>query len=139
MLHRLKPFVFHKSLSTEDIDRFLKIKSDMAQQRKKAGHWNIKLGEGGIRDIEFFVHILQIINGAHHRNLRITSTLELLKQFVGSGFITKEEEIELSDSYLFLRKLENRLQMVDEQQTHQLPSPNTPLSLIHISEPTRPY
>ncbi|MCZ6804201.1 MAG: hypothetical protein O7D86_09785 [Proteobacteria bacterium] len=121
MLARLKPFVFHKSLSAEDIERFLKIKSDMADQRKKEGHWNVKLGEGGIRDIEFFVHLLQIVNGGNHPELQVTSTLELLKQLNHCGFINDEEETELRDSYIFLRKLENRLQMVDEQQTHQLP------------------
>lgn len=130
MLSRIQPFVFHKNLSTDDIDRFLKIKSDMAEQRKKEGHWNVKLGEGGIRDIEFFVHMLQIVNGAHHPELRITNTLDLLKQFTGFGFINEEEYQELKDSYLFLRRLENRLQMFDEQQTHQLPNDRTLLGKI---------
>lgn len=121
MISRLKPFVFHKVLSVEDIERFLKIKSDMADQREKEGHWNVKLGEGGIRDIEFFVHMLQIVNGGYHPELQITNTFELLKQLHHCGFINNEEEIELRGSYIFLRKLENRLQMVDEQQTHQLP------------------
>jgi len=121
MISRLKPFVFHKVLSVEDIERFLKIKSDMADQRKKEGHWNVKLGEGGIRDVEFFVHLLQIVNGGNHPELQVTSTLELLKQLNHCGFIDNQEETELRDSYIFLRKLENRLQMVDEQQTHQLP------------------
>jgi len=130
MISRMKPFVFHKALSTKDIERFLKIKQDMAVQREKAGHWNVKLGEGGIRDIEFFVHMLQIVNGAHNPELRITNTLELLKQFEKSGFINHEEEIELRDSYVFLRRLENRLQMIDEQQTHQLPHDKVKLKQI---------
>jgi [glutamine synthetase] adenylyltransferase / [glutamine synthetase]-adenylyl-L-tyrosine phosphorylase len=130
MISRMKPFVFHKALSTEDIERFLKIKNDMAEQRNKTGHWNVKLGEGGIRDIEFFVHMLQIVNGAHHPELRITNTLELLKQFVNLGFINHEEEIELRDSYVFLRRLENRLQMFDEQQTHQLPRDKVKLKQV---------
>ncbi|MCG8380083.1 MAG: hypothetical protein MI865_11495, partial [Proteobacteria bacterium] len=121
IIKKLIPFVFHKTLSVGDIERFLKIKSDMLEQREKEGHWNIKLGEGGIRDIEFFIHMLQIVNGAYHPSLRTTNTLGLLTQFVNLGFIKQEEQKELKDSYLFLRKLENRLQMIDEQQTHQLP------------------
>ena len=130
IIKRLRPFVFHKTLSAEDIERFLIIKRDMSEQRKKSGHWNIKLGEGGIRDIEFFVHMLQIVNGAHRPELRITNTLELLKQFVALGLISTAEQKELKDSYLFLRRLENRLQMIDEQQIHQLPHDTEKLKQI---------
>jgi [glutamine synthetase] adenylyltransferase / [glutamine synthetase]-adenylyl-L-tyrosine phosphorylase len=121
LISRLKPFVFHKALGDEDVKRFLKIKKDMAGQRKKEGHWNIKLGEGGIRDIEFFIQLLQIINGAHHPDLQITNTIKTLRCLKNHGIINNEESIELEDSYLFLRRVENRLQMFDEQQTHQLP------------------
>ena len=130
MISRLKPFVYHKSLSAEEIDRFFKIKSDMSAQREKGGHWNIKLGAGGIRDIEFFVQMLQIINGGHHPELQVTSTVEVLKKLNHFGFINDEEIIELRESYLFLRRLENRLQMIDEQQTHQLPNDKIKLKQI---------
>ncbi len=130
MVSRLKPFVYHKSLSTEDIDRFFKIKSDMSAQREKEGHWNIKLGAGGIRDIEFFVQMLQIINGGHHPELQVTSTVEVLKKLNHFGFINHEEITELKESYIFLRRLENRLQMIDEQQTHQLPNDKVKLKQI---------
>jgi [glutamine synthetase] adenylyltransferase / [glutamine synthetase]-adenylyl-L-tyrosine phosphorylase len=122
MVTRLKPFVYHKSLSADDIDRFFKIKRDMSAQREKEGHWNIKLGAGGIRDIEFFVQMLQIINGGHHPELQLTSTVNVLKKLNHFGFINDEEITELRESYIFLRRLENRLQMIDEQQTHQLPN-----------------
>ncbi len=131
MVTRLKPFVYHKSLSAEDIDRFLKIKSDMSAQREKEGYWNIKLGAGGIRDIEFFVQMLQIINGGHQSELQVTSTIEVLKKLNDLGFINDEEIIELRESYIFLRRLENRLQMIDEQQTHQLP--NSKEKLKHMA------
>ena len=130
MILNMKPFVFHKALGAEDIERFLKIKADMSEQRKKAGHWNVKLGEGGIRDIEFFVHVLQIVNGAHHPELQITNTMELLTRLTRCGLISNEEQKELRDSYIFLRRLENRLQMVDEQQTHQLPNDKDKLKKI---------
>lgn len=130
IIARLRPFVFHKTLGAEDIERFLIIKQGMSEQRKKSGHWNIKSGEGGIRDIEFFVHLLHIVNGAHRPELNITNTLELLKRFVLLGLISAEQQKEIRDSYLFLRRLENRLQMIDEQQIHQLPNDKEKLKKI---------
>lgn len=130
MIQSMRPFVFHKTLSADDIERFISIKYDMSQQRSKAGHWNVKLGEGGIRDIEFFVHILQLVNGAHHPELQITNTLQLIQRLAKLDFISQSEQNELTASYLFLRRLENRLQMVDEMQTHQLPNNKESLKKI---------
>jgi len=121
LMDRLKPFVYLRSLGSDDLDRFIRIKNDMAKQRRRDGNWNVKLGEGGIRDIEFFIQMLQIVNAHTHTALKSTNTLTVLEQLVNMGFISKEEGREINDSYLFLRRLENRLQMVDEQQTHQLP------------------
>ena len=130
MLLNMRPFVFHKTLSADDIERFLTIKHDMSQQRSKVGHWNVKLGEGGIRDIEFFVQLLQLVNGAHHVELQITNTLQLIERLARLGLINHAEQRELTDSYLFLRRLENRLQMIDERQTHQLPNDKQKLKKI---------
>lgn len=118
---RLRPFIFMRSLSTDDLDRFLQIKNDMSKARKRRGHWNIKVGEGGIRDIEFFAQILQIVNAAERVELQKTNTVEVLSGLASSGILAPEEENELVSSYLFLRKLENRMQMIDERQTHELP------------------
>ena len=118
---RLQPFVFSRSLSTEDLDRFIQIKQDMSRARKKRGHWNVKVGEGGIRDIEFFAQVLQIVNAGEHKNLQKTNTMEVLSGLHSAGLLSETEKRELSESYLFLRRLENRLQMVDERQTHELP------------------
>ncbi len=130
MLENMRPFVFHKTLSADEVERLLRIKTDMTQQRAKAGHWNVKLGQGGIRDIEFFVHILQLLNGASKPGLQITNTLLLIKQLQELGLISTSEAQELTGSYLFLRRLENRLQMVDEQQTHQLPQDKDRLTKV---------
>ena len=121
LMQRLRPFIFMRSLSTDDLDRFLQIKHDMSKARKRRGHWNVKVGEGGIRDIEFFVQMLQIVNAADHDVLQKTNTIEVLAGLTSSGMLTGVEEKELLHSYLFLRRLENRLQMVDERQTHELP------------------
>jgi [glutamine synthetase] adenylyltransferase / [glutamine synthetase]-adenylyl-L-tyrosine phosphorylase len=118
---RMKPFVFMRSLSTDDLERFVQIKHDMSIARKRRRYWNVKLGEGGIRDIEFFAQILQIVNAAEHEELQKTNTVNVLAGLSSTGLLNDTEEKELVNSYLFLRRLENRLQMVDERQTHELP------------------
>ena len=121
LLERLQPFIYLRSLSSDDLQRFVKIKNDMNLQRHKEGSWNVKLGDGGIRDIEFFIQMLQIVNASNHRELMITGTLGILQHLVKLGFLDTSEGLKIRASYLFLRRLENRLQMLDEQQVHQLP------------------
>lgn len=121
LLQRLQPFIFTRSLSATDLDRFLQIKSSMAAQRRRTGSWNVKVGEGGIRDIEFFVQMLQMVNGSAHQELRTTNTLQALQGLVTAGLLDKSEAQAIRRSYLFLRRLENRLQMIDEHQVHDLP------------------
>lgn len=121
LLSRMRPFIFKRSLSTEDLDRFVEIKNEMSRARKRRGHWNVKVGEGGIRDIEFFIQILQLVNAGRYQSLQTTNTLSAMRALQEAGLISPEEELEIKSAYLFLRRLENRLQMVDEQQTHNLP------------------
>ena len=118
---RLHPFIYMRSLSTEDLNKFIKIKNDMAAARKRRGKWNVKVGEGGIRDLEFFLQMLQIVNASGHKELQITNTLAVLDGLEKTGYVTARDKQEFIHSYLFLRRLENRLQMIDERQTHELP------------------
>lgn len=121
LLARLAPFVYHRSLGLEDIQRFTGIKTAMAEQRQSPGQWNIKTGQGGIRDIEFFVQLLQILNGGRIAALRKVNTLEAMDALLGQGLIKPEQHQGLREAYVFLRTLEHRVQMVDERQTHVLP------------------
>lgn len=121
LLERLQPFIFTRSLSASDLDRFLQIKNDMARMRRRSGSWNVKVGAGGIRDIEFFVQMLQMVNGGRHAPLRTTNTLQSLQALIDLGLLDADEAAAIRRSYLFLRRLENRLQMIDERQTHDLP------------------
>lgn len=118
---RLHPFIYRRSLSTEDLQRFVDIKNEMTRVRNRRGHWNVKVGEGGIRDLEFFVQMLQIVNASSHEALQTTNTLKAMEGLRLTGFITDHEYGEIAHSYLFLRRLENHLQMRDEQQVHELP------------------
>jgi glutamate-ammonia-ligase adenylyltransferase len=108
-------------LSSDDLDRFVEIKSEMSKVRRRKGYWNVKLGEGGIRDLEFFIQMLQMVNAYGSEDLQKTSTLIVLSGLNKHGFLTDNEAAEIRHSYLFLRRLENRLQMIDEEQTHELP------------------
>ena len=121
LLSRLQPFVFIRSMSVEDLQQLLAIKEEMASIRARNGQWHVKLGRGGIRDIEFFVQILQLASAAKHIELRITNTLVVLENLCKLNFIGAEEEQEIRAAYLFLRRLENRLQMADERQVHAVP------------------
>jgi glutamate-ammonia-ligase adenylyltransferase len=84
------------------------------------GH-NLKLGRGGIREIEFFVQTQQLIAGGRQTDLRVASTLEALDRLAGRGWITRQTADEMAGAYRFLRDLEHRLQMIDDEQTHSLP------------------
>ncbi|HWK33977.1 MAG TPA: bifunctional [glutamine synthetase] adenylyltransferase/[glutamine synthetase]-adenylyl-L-tyrosine phosphorylase, partial [Hyphomicrobium sp.] len=85
-----------------------------------AGH-NIKLGRGGIREIEFFVQTQQLIAGGRQPDLRSRQTLEAMARLVERGWIKPEVATELSEAYLYLRRIEHRLQMVADEQTHEVP------------------
>ena len=85
-----------------------------------AGH-NVKLGRGGIREIEFFVQTQQLIAGGRHPELRDRSTLTTLAALADDKWVAAEAERDLEAAYQFLRKVEHRLQMVADEQTHILP------------------
>src|SRR3984893_12434305 len=85
------------------------------------GH-NLKLGRGGIREIEFFVQTQQLIAGGRHPDLRGRSTLEMLDRLAQGGWIDAEAARNLHAAYCFLRTVEHRLQMVTDEQTQTLPS-----------------
>ncbi|AMJ59246.1 bifunctional [glutamine synthetase] adenylyltransferase/[glutamine synthetase]-adenylyl-L-tyrosine phosphorylase [Bosea sp. PAMC 26642] len=85
-----------------------------------AGH-NVKLGRGGIREIEFFVQTQQLVFGGRRPTLRGPRTLEMLGELTREGWITAQARDELTASYLFLRTIEHRLQMRHDEQTQTLP------------------
>lgn len=91
---------------------------------------NVKIGEGGIRDIEFAVQLLQLLVGGQHPSVRTGNTLEALQRLRREGFLTPEEAIILRESYCFLRTVEHRLQILYEQQTQKLPIAPRQLELL---------
>ncbi len=124
-LARLQPYVWRKSLDFAAIQDIHSIKRQINAHRgggkiAVAGH-NVKLGRGGIREIEFFAQTQQLIWGGRQPELRCRGTLEALEALTALGHVAEATRRDLADSYAFLRRTEHRLQMIDDEQTHSLP------------------
>jgi len=91
---------------------------------------DIKLGRGGIRDIEFFAQTQQLIAGGRHKELRTRGTIETLDRLAEGGWIERQAANDLTGAYYFLRRIENRLQMIGDQQTHIIPTDRQELDRV---------
>ena len=117
-----QPFVFRKYLDFGAINAMRDLHAQIRREVvKKDMANNVKLGPGGIREIEFMAQVFQLIRGGRDRALRIKPTLEVLKLLVDRDQFELEAVVELSAAYRFLRRLEHRLQYLDDAQTHMLP------------------
>jgi len=124
-LARLQPYIWRKYLDFAAIQDIHSIKRQINAHRgggkiAVAGH-NVKLGRGGIREIEFFAQTQQLIWGGRQPELRRRGTLEALAALTALGHVAENTRRDLADSYFFLRRTEHRLQMINDEQTHSLP------------------
>jgi [glutamine synthetase] adenylyltransferase / [glutamine synthetase]-adenylyl-L-tyrosine phosphorylase len=130
----LTPFMWRRSLDFASIQDIHSIKRQMDSYQNKAielkGH-NIKLGLGGIREIEFYVQVHQLIWGGREPGLRLRGTCETLAALTEKGQIDSDKRNTMRSAYEFLRTLEHRLQMIADEQTHSLPE--TDEGLAHIA------
>jgi [glutamine synthetase] adenylyltransferase / [glutamine synthetase]-adenylyl-L-tyrosine phosphorylase len=125
-LKRLRPFVWRKHLDFAAIQDIHSIKRQIHAVKGHrdiavAGH-NIKLGRGGIREIEFFAQTQQLIWGGRNPELRERSTCAAIEALVAAGRVKAETAAEMIDAYRFLRVIEHRLQMIEDRQTQTLPT-----------------
>ena len=125
LIAEIAPFVWRKHLDFAALADVHDMKRQMQTFRGQTdtaveGH-NVKVGRGGIREIEFFAQTQQLIAGGRHPELRVRPTLEALSVLASSHWITREARDEMSAAYQFLRRVEHRLQMVADEQTHTLP------------------
>jgi [glutamine synthetase] adenylyltransferase / [glutamine synthetase]-adenylyl-L-tyrosine phosphorylase len=125
-LRQLSPFIWRKYLDFAAVADIHAMKRRVHAFKGHGaiaveGH-DIKLGRGGIRDIEFFAQTQQLIAGGRHLELRTRGTVETLDRLAAGGWIAPEAASELIEAYLFLRRIENRLQMIGDQQTHIIPA-----------------
>lgn len=125
LVSEIAPFVWRKHLDFAALSDVHDMKRQMQSFRGQSdisveGH-NVKVGRGGIREIEFFAQTQQLIAGGRHPELRSRPTLETLNILAANNWITPVARDELSEAYQFLRRVEHRLQMIADEQTHSLP------------------
>jgi glutamate-ammonia-ligase adenylyltransferase len=122
LLARLKPFVYRRYLDYGALEAIREMKAMIAREvERKSMADNIKLGPGGIREIEFIAQALQLIRGGREPRLQERATLKALALLAQAQHIAPSGAQELTGAYTFLRRTEHRLQMIADQQTHALP------------------
>jgi glutamate-ammonia-ligase adenylyltransferase len=123
LLEQLHPFIYRRYLDYGAFESLREMKQMIAMEVKRKGMaHDIKLGPGGIREIEFFGQIFQLIRGGVIPALQLTGILDVLKALTAENHIPRDVCRELTDAYVFLRNTENRLQAYSDRQTHRLPS-----------------
>ncbi|WP_406623984.1 bifunctional [glutamate--ammonia ligase]-adenylyl-L-tyrosine phosphorylase/[glutamate--ammonia-ligase] adenylyltransferase [Acidovorax sp. SDU_ACID1] len=130
------PFVFRRYLDYAVFDALRALHGQIRDHaaKRSAGHPgranDVKLSRGGIREIEFTVQLLQVVRGGQFPELRCRPTLEALQRLARAGLMPQETAAQLADAYTFLRRVEHRIQYLDDQQTHVLPTRDDDLAWI---------
>lgn len=134
-LSEIRPFIWRKYLDYAAISDVHSIKRQIHAHKgfgkiTVAGH-NVKLGRGGIREVEFFAQTQQLIAGGRNPDLRTRQTLVTLEELVSHGWIDTVTKDELTEAYIYLRKVEHCIQMVNDEQTHILPTDADALARVY--------
>ncbi|MEE8270180.1 MAG: bifunctional [glutamine synthetase] adenylyltransferase/[glutamine synthetase]-adenylyl-L-tyrosine phosphorylase [Alphaproteobacteria bacterium] len=136
LLRHMRPFVWRRNLDFAAVQDIHNIKRRIHRVRGHAvtkinGH-DIKLGRGGIREIEFFAQTQQLIFGGRNPRLRADRTCDALDALAQAGRIGARTAEELAECYRFLRRVEHRLQMIDDRQTHTLPEDDDGVAALAV-------
>lgn len=123
------PFVFRRSLSLTDLTHLREMKMRMESSSKSAA-LDIKLGRGGIRELEFLVQAFQQVYGGAIKAIRVTNTFDAIGELEKNHLIHPHGAERLRVSYSFLRRLENMLQIANDQQVHTLPSESKEIAAL---------
>ncbi len=123
LLKTLQPFIYRKYLDYNLIEdmKQMKQKIDASLARSREGEINLKLGRGGIREIEFFIQALQLVYAGKNPKLRERNSLRALDTLLAANLLDEDDHLKLRNAYRFLRSVEHRIQVVQERQTHNLP------------------
>ncbi len=134
LLEHLNPWIYRHNLSRADIGGIKALKRQIERRARDAGEdeTNIKTGNGGIRDIEFVIQFLQLLNGGDLPEVRTPNTLEAVQRLEKTKCLSPAESTVLAKNYPWLRRLEHRLQMMFDLQTHSLPT--EPEKLLKIAK-----
>src|SRR5438067_7628336 len=132
-LSQHQPFIYPRSPTPDLLDEVANIKRRIEREALGTDELDrdVKLGRGGIREIEFVVQTLQFIHGGRHAFLQETSTMEALRALAELELIPQNEVVDLDRAYRFLRQVEHRLQIEAEQQTHT--APRDPVTLTRLA------
>ncbi|SMO32110.1 glutamine-synthetase adenylyltransferase [Paracoccus laeviglucosivorans] len=137
-LHEMRPFVWRRHLDfatiqdTDDMRRRIRDHKGLHGRIEVPGH-NMKLGQGGIREIEFFTQTRQLIAGGRDPDLRVRGTVEGLARLAEKGWVPPDVAAELTRHYREHRDIEHRIQMVNDAQTHQIPpQPEGVATIAHL-------
>lgn len=124
-LRQIRPFVWRRSLDFSAIDAIVdisrRIRDHYAQGQAFGPGFDLKRGRGGIREVEFFAQVHQLIHGGRDPSLRSGDTRTALAALAQAGVIEADVASHLSQAYILFRTIEHRLQMVEDRQTHELP------------------
>ena len=122
----IRPFVWRRALDYGAVAEIRqisgRIRDHYAQGQAFGPGYDLKRGRGGIREAEFFAQVHQLIHGGRDRSLRAPATLDALAVLARAGWIDPEQAATLAEGYTLFRTIEHRLQMVDDRQTHSLPT-----------------
>ncbi len=123
-IERITPFVYRKYLDYSALSEIgdMKVKINKDVEKKGRTHRDVKLGYGGIREIEFVIQALQLVYAGRDRSLRERTALKALHMLSQKGLITYQEQADLAKAYVFLRTVEHRIQILDDLQTQTFPS-----------------
>lgn len=128
VLSELEPFVYPRTFFHNPLENIARIKARI--EAAIAGEENVKLRAGGIRDIEFIVQALQLLNGGKNRDIRSRNTLKAIKQLSIAQLLSEAEERVLTGAYVFFRTIEHRLQTMLNTQTHEMPDDEQSLLVL---------
>ena len=132
-LKEIKPFVWRRTTDFYALRQISAIKRSLGARSSDSPDqvgFNVKLGQGGIREIEFFTQLQQLLWGGRDPRLRARGTIPALKALTDAGWVKQEDQRRLKQAYVFLRTLEHRLQMREDQQTQTLPQTREDLEAL---------
>lgn len=133
LMTRLRPFVFRRYLDYGSVEQLRDMKAMINREAERRGKYqDVKLGTGGIREIEFTAQLFQLMRGGRIPELRCRSLLPTLDVLLAQQLLSAEEFALLRSAYHFLRRTENRLQMWNDEQTHSLPV--TPERQLYLAQ-----
>ncbi|HZU85373.1 MAG TPA: bifunctional [glutamate--ammonia ligase]-adenylyl-L-tyrosine phosphorylase/[glutamate--ammonia-ligase] adenylyltransferase [Polyangiaceae bacterium] len=121
LLDALSPFVWRRTVDPRVADEMSALLVRARAEAEGGARDDLKIGPGGIREVEFFAQSLQLVWGGREPRVRGANTHDALRRLRACGFVSEREQVELAESYLFLRRLEHRVQFATGLQTHALP------------------